>query len=97
LKQAVLAEEEAVLNQYKVLNIFSKFMIFFFYNFGNNFYIFFQAKVNSPVNGNMSSINNPFLVSSEPIVDLFSSPAPATQVLLFFFNIIISSMVAIFI
>ncbi|XP_022165115.1 phosphatidylinositol-binding clathrin assembly protein LAP isoform X7 [Myzus persicae] len=54
LKQAVLAEEEAVLNQYK-------------------------AKVNSPVNGTISSVNNPFLVSSEPIVDLFSSPAPATQ------------------
>ncbi|XP_025192437.1 phosphatidylinositol-binding clathrin assembly protein LAP isoform X8 [Melanaphis sacchari] len=55
LKQAVLAEEEAVLNQYK-------------------------AKVNSPVNGTIASVNNPFLVSSEPIVDLFSSPTPATQV-----------------
>ncbi|VVC35852.1 AP180 N-terminal homology (ANTH) domain,Phosphoinositide-binding clathrin adaptor, domain [Cinara cedri] len=54
LKQAVLAEEEAVLNQFK-------------------------AKVNSPVNGAISSVNNPFLVSSEPIVDLFSSPTPATQ------------------
>ncbi|XP_060863634.1 phosphatidylinositol-binding clathrin assembly protein LAP isoform X2 [Metopolophium dirhodum] len=54
LKQAVLAEEEAVLNQYK-------------------------AKVNSPVNGTIASVNNPFLVSSEPIVDLFSCPAPATQ------------------
>lgn len=55
LKQAVLAEEEAVLNQYK-------------------------AKVNSPVNGTIASVNNPFLVSSEPIVDLFSCPAPVTQV-----------------
>ncbi|XP_025410885.1 phosphatidylinositol-binding clathrin assembly protein LAP isoform X1 [Sipha flava] len=54
LKQAVLAEEEAVLNQYK-------------------------AKVNSPINGT-TSVNNPFLVSSEPIVDLFSSPAPTTQI-----------------
>jgi len=54
LKQAVLAEEEAVLNQYK-------------------------AKVNSPVNGTIASVNNPFLVSSEPIVDLFSCPTPATQ------------------
>ncbi|KAF0764659.1 phosphatidylinositol-binding clathrin assembly protein LAP isoform X1 [Aphis craccivora] len=54
LKQAVLAEEEAVLNQYK-------------------------AKVNSPVNGTVASVNNPFLVSSEPIVDLFSCPAPVTQ------------------
>ncbi|XP_050442817.1 phosphatidylinositol-binding clathrin assembly protein LAP isoform X2 [Adelges cooleyi] len=55
LKQAVLAEEEAVLNQYK-------------------------AKVNSPVNGaSVAAANNPFLVSSEPIVDLFSCPAPSSQ------------------
>ncbi|XP_050520998.1 phosphatidylinositol-binding clathrin assembly protein LAP isoform X6 [Daktulosphaira vitifoliae] len=54
IKQAVLAEEEAVLNQYK-------------------------AKVSSPVNGAIATANNPFLVSSEPIVDLFSSPAPSSS------------------
>jgi len=86
LKQAVLAEEEAVLNQYKVYNIiFAKF-IFIFVLFTNSSYVFFQAKVNSPVNGTISSVNNPFLVSSEPIVDLFSCPAAATQVLVLFFH-----------